>query len=224
MTARTIWSLSFLERLELQLLQEAGQRVWRVVGGAAGKEWSEELPHRPGTALWLPALPNPDVLWRISWRGMEELGVRWGEAFQLRGSFWLCPLLVQRGVVRVERVILGSLSWEPDIPKPLALVSAPLVSVPVQDKPRFALAAFLKLGWSASAGARISLVFPHDAEGQVGKLLERNGIREPVLVAWAQVEGTAVGSSSPPGGSGDLRSGLWCLSSLTPSSPSWPAS
>jgi hypothetical protein len=197
MTARTVWSLSFPESLELQLLQEGRQRAWRVVGGAVGKKWLKELPSPPGTALWLPAIPSPDVLQRVSWWGMKELGVKWGEAFRLRDSFWLCPLLVQRGVVRVERVILGSPSWEPGIPKPLALVSAPLVSAPVQNKPRFALAAFLKLGWSASGGARIFLVFPHDAEGQVGKLMERNGIQEPVLVAWARVERTAVGSSSP---------------------------
>jgi len=191
---RTIWRLALPGELDVELqLREGQQGRWRAVG----RGWSVDLPSPPGTAIWLPALPAPDVLQRVSWWGMKELGVQWGDAFQLRGSFWLCPLLVQRGMVRVERVILGSLSWEPGIPKLLALVSAPLVSVPVQNKPRFALAAFLKLGWSASKGARIFVVFPHDAEGQVGKLLERNGIQEPVLVAWAQVERTAASSSSP---------------------------
>lgn len=198
MQAQTVWEIG-LWRLEvqLQLLREGKQRQWRAVGKEAGKMWSVDLPSPPETALWLPALPTPDVLQRVSWWGMKELGVQWGDAFQLRDSFWLCPLLVQRGMERVERVILGSLSWEPGIPKLLALVSAPLVSVPVQNKPRFALAAFLELGWSASKGARIFVVFPHDAEGQVGKLLERNGIQEPVLVAWAQVERTAASSSFP---------------------------
>jgi len=193
MAARTVWSLSFPERLELRLLQEGGQRAWRVVG----EGWSKDLPHHPGTALWLPALPTPDVLLRVSWWGMKELGVRWGKTFRLRDSFWLCPLLVRQGVVPVERVILGSLRWRPDLPQLLTLVSVPLVSVPARNKPRFALAAFLKLGWSTSEGARIFLVFPHYAEGQVGKLLERNGIQEPVLVAWAHVERTAASSSSP---------------------------
>jgi hypothetical protein len=192
MTTRTVWILSFPERLELQLLQEGGRRAWRVVG----EGWSKELPRQPGTAIWLPALPAPDALQRISWWGMEELGVEWGKAVQLRDSLWLCPLLVRRGVERVERVILGSPSWEPGISQLLALVSAPLVSAPFQNRPRFALAAFLKLGWSEGEGARVFVVFPRDAEGRVWELLERSDIREPVLVAWARVEKVAASSSA----------------------------
>jgi hypothetical protein len=198
MQAQKVWEISGLGGLgvELQLLREGKRKRWRAVGEEAGRKWSVDLPSPPGTVIWLPALPGPDALQRISWWGMEELGVEWGEAVQLRGSLWLCPLLVQRGVERVERVILGSLSWGPGIPQLLALVSAPLVSVSVQNRPRFALAAFLKLGWSEDEGARVFVVFPRDAEGRVWKLLERSDIREPVLVAWARVEKVAASSSA----------------------------
>jgi hypothetical protein len=188
MTARTVWILSFPERLELQLLQEGGRMVWRVVGGAAGKEWSKELPRQPGTAIWLPALPDPDALRRISWWGMKELGVEWGEAVQLRDSLWLCPLVVRRDKaqadVRIERVLLGTRRWSLDSPQLVALVAAP-----PNGEMHLVLAAFLSLKETQALGAkapRVSLLFPHEAEVRVGQLLERNKIHTPVMVVWGQ--------------------------------------
>jgi hypothetical protein len=189
MTARTVWSLSFPERLELQLLQEGGRRMWRVVGGAVGKEWSKELPHQPGTVIWLPALPDPDALRRISWWGMKELGVEWGKAVQLRDSLWLCPLVVrhdkaQAELVRIERVFLGTRQWSPDSPQLIALVAAP-----PNGEMHLVLAAFLGLKETQALGAkvpRISLLFPHEAEAQIWQLLERNKIHTPVMVVWGQ--------------------------------------
>jgi len=193
MTARTVWSLSFPERLELQLLQEGGRRVWRV----AGEEWSQELPHRPGTAIWLPALPGPDALQRISWWGMEELGVEWGKAVRLRGSLWLCPLVVRRdraqaGLVRIERVLLGARQWSPDSPQLIALVAAP-----PNGEMHLVLAAFLGLKGTKAPGAktpRVSLLFPREAEVQVWQLLERNKIHAPAMVVWGQVRRDKAGS------------------------------
>jgi hypothetical protein len=185
MTARTVWSLSFPERLELQLLQEGGRRAWRV----AGEGWSKELPRQPGTAIWLPALPSPDALQRIFWWGMEELGVEWGEAVRLRDSLWLCPLVVRHGkaqaeLVRIERVLLGTRRWSPDSPQLIALVAAP-----PNGEMHLVLAAFLSLKETQAPGAkvpRVSLIFPHEAEVQVGQLLERNKIHAPAMVVWGQ--------------------------------------
>jgi len=185
MTARTVWSLSFPERLELQLLQEGGRRVWRV----AGEEWSKELPHQPGTAIWLPALPTPDALRRVYWWGMKELGVEWGEAVQLRDSLWLCPLVVRRDraqaeLMRIERVLLGTRQWSPDSPQLIALVAAP-----PNGEMHLVLAAFLGLKGTKALGAkapRISLLFPREAEVQVWQLLERNKIHAPAMVVWGQ--------------------------------------
>lgn len=182
MTVRTVWSLSFPERLELQLFQEGGQRVWRVVG----EGWSKELPHQPGTAIWLPALPDPDALRRISWWGMKELGVEWGEAVQLRDSLWLCPLVVRHGkaqaeLVRIERVLLGTRQWGLDSPQLIALVAAP-----PNGEMHLVLAAFLSLKAFGTKVPRVSLLFPHEAEVLVGQLLERNKINAPVMVVWGQ--------------------------------------
>jgi hypothetical protein len=160
-----------------------------VVGGAVGKEWSKELPHQPGTAIWLPALPDPDALRRISWWGMKELGVEWGEAVQLRDSLWLCPLVVrhdkaQAELVRIERVLLGTRQWSPDSPQLIALVVAP-----PNGEMHLVLAVFLSLKETQAFGTktpRVSLLFPREAEVQVGQLLERNKIHAPVMVVWGQ--------------------------------------
>ncbi len=200
MTAQTVWSLSFPERLELQLLREGRQRVWR----AAGEGWSKELPRLPGTALWLPAVPAPDALRRVSWWGMKELGVAWGEAIQLSDSVWLCPLLAQRveerTSARIERIFLGARHWGLGNPQLLVLV----VASP-DDGMRLALAAFLGLKEERISGMRvprISLLLPRDAELQVWRLLERHGVRPPVPVLWARTERFAASASA---GQADLE-------------------
>jgi hypothetical protein len=154
-----------------------------------GKGWSMGLPRQPGTAIWLPALPGPDALRRVYWWGMEELGVEWGEAVQLRDSLWLCPLVVrhnkaQAGLVRIERVLLGTRQWGPDSPQLIALVAAH-----PNGEMHLVLAAFLGLRETQALGAkapRVSLLFPHEAEVRVGQLLERNKIHAPVMVVWGQ--------------------------------------
>jgi hypothetical protein len=120
---------------------------------------------------------------------MEELGVEWGEAVQLQDSLWLCPLVVRRDkaraeLVRIERVFLGTRQWSPDGPQLIALVAAP-----PNGEMHLVLAAFLSLKETQALGAkapRVSLLFPHEAEAQVGRLLERNKIHTPVMVVWGQ--------------------------------------
>jgi hypothetical protein len=191
MQAQTVWEISGLGGLgvELQLLREGKRKRWRAVGKEAGRKWSVDLPSPPGTVIWLPALPGPDALQRISWWGMGELGVEWGEAVQLRGSLWLCPLAVrhgkaQAGLARIERVFLGTRQWSPDNPQLIALVAAP-----PSGEMHLVLAAFLSLKATkapSAKAARVSLVFPREAEVQVGQLLERNKIHTPVMVVWGQ--------------------------------------
>jgi hypothetical protein len=200
MQAQTVWEISGLWGLEvqLQLLREGKQRQWRAVGKEAGKMWSVDLPSPPETAIWLPALPDPDVLQRVSWWGMKELGVEWGEAVQLRDSLWLCPLVVRRDkaqseLARIERVFLGTRQWSPDSPQLIALVAAP-----PNGEMHLVLAAFLSLKETQISGMkvpRVALLFPHEAEAQVWKLLERHKIQPPVLVVWAQ--GRRVAASTP---------------------------
>jgi hypothetical protein len=191
MQTQTVWEISGLGGLEvrLQLLREGKRRQWRAVGEEAGEKWSVDLPSLPGTIIWLPALPDPDALRRVSWWGMKELGVEWGEAVQLRDSLWLCPLVVRHGkaqaeLMRIERVFLGTRQWSPDSPQLIALVAAS-----PNGEMYLILAAFLSLKETQAPGAktpRVSLLFPHEAEIQVGQLLERNKINAPVMVVWGQ--------------------------------------
>jgi hypothetical protein len=121
---------------------------------------------------------------------MKELGIAWGEATRLPNSLWLCPLLIQQTEtrakhVRIERVLLGSRKWRPGHPQLLALVAA----FPNSEM-WLVLAAFLGL-----EETRISLLFPHNAETQVGQLLEQHKIRPPVMVIWARAE--RVAASAP---------------------------
>jgi hypothetical protein len=176
---QTVWHLTGLGKLEveLQLLQKDRRRQWRAVG----EGWSVDLSSPPGTVIWLPAFPNPDALRKISWLGMEELGIAWGEAIRLPDSLWLCPLLAQRaegqaGRVWVERVFLRARQWDPDTSQFLALVIQ-------NDGMRLVLAAFLRL----KEAAGVSLLLPRDAEAQIGQLLERHKIQPPVVIIWAQV-------------------------------------
>jgi hypothetical protein len=173
----TVWHLAGPGKLEaeLQLLQEDKRRQWRAVG----EGWSVDLSSPSGTVIWLPALPNPDALRKVSWWGMKELGIAWGEATRLPNSLWLCPLRIQRvegQAVWVERVFLRARRWDPDTPQLLALV------IPNSGM-RLVLAAFLRL----KKAAGVSLLLPRDAEAQIGQLLERHKIQPPVVVVWAQV-------------------------------------
>jgi hypothetical protein len=173
---QTVWHLTGLGKLEveLQLLQEDKRRQWRAVG----EGWSVDLSSPSGTVIWLPALPTPDALRKVSWRGMKELGIAWGEATRLPNSLWLCPLRVQcvGGQTWVERVFLGARQWDPGTPQLLALVTP-------NSGMRLVLAAFLRL----KEAAGVSLLLPRDAEAQIGQLLERHKIQPPVMVVWAQV-------------------------------------
>jgi hypothetical protein len=199
MQAQTVWEISGLGGLgvQLQLLREGKQKQWRAVVEGAGKKWSVDLPSPPGTAIWLPALPGPDALRRVYWWGMEELGVEWGKAVRLRGSLWLCPLVVRRDraqaeLMRIERVLLRARRWSPDSPQLVALVAAS-----PNGEMHLVLAAFLGLKGTKAPGAkapRVSLLFPREAEVQVGRLLERNKIHATAMVVWGQARRDKAGS------------------------------
>jgi hypothetical protein len=130
---------------------------------------------------------------------MEELGIAWGKAIQLPNSVWLCPLLVRHIEARtkhaqIERIFLGTQRW--GIGNPQLLV---LVATSPNHEMRLALAAFLDLKEKRISGMRvpqISLLFPRDAELQVGQLLERHKIRLPVPVFWARTERFAASASA----------------------------
>ena len=180
---QTIWHLALPGELDVELqLREGQQRRWRAVGRGG----SVDLTSPPGTAIWLPAIPDPDALRWVSWWGMEDLGVAWGEAIRLPDSVWLCPLVQRVGArtrrARIARVFLGTQNWGLDNPQLLVLV----VASP-NDGMRLALAAFLGLRIPGKT-PRISLLLPRDAELRVMQLLERHKILPPVPVFWARAE------------------------------------